>query len=385
MLTADGRAKEATRERHLPHDRRRVGLRVRAAVAQLLEELAALGELEDEGRRIGDVERVDERDDVPVQPERGQNFALVLGIVRRRRLLLDQLDRERRAVRFARRAAHRGEGALAEQLADVVAVDRVDALALGRVRHRLRQSIYRTRRRRSVRAQLAPAKVRDRGASRPLRRALAAVRRRLQGGRRAALAREARAGHGRAAAARRCGATDNHACRRRRRVRRGSAADAADAADGGGGGGGRRREVPLHRGVQGRGERPLQGGEVRVGDPDVRRRRRRVGDELLRLARADAVGLRGARAVRAVLLERRAVRAQARRVGARGGALRAGDALQARGRRPRQGVAPPRPGAQRQRRRRRRAASRQCGLLGGGARRRVGVAEVKQPGQLRRL
>ena len=40
---------------------------------------------------------------------------------------------------------------------------------------------------------------------------------------------------------------------------------------------------------------------------------------------------------------------------ARAAALRAGDALQARGRRPRQGVAPPRPGAQRQRRRRRRA------------------------------
>ena len=83
----------------------------------------------------------------------------------------------------------------------------------------------------------------------------------------------------------------------------------------------------LHRGVRGRGERPLQGEEVRVAI-------RTYGDAVdalatIFLARADAVGLRGARAVRAVLLERRAVRAQARRVGARGGALRAGDALQA--------------------------------------------------------
>ena len=169
----------------------------------------------------------------------------------------------------------------------------------------------------------------------------------------------------------------------RRRVRR-SAVGGADAADGGGGG-------VAARPLSSRRTRTAGIGLLKAGPPRGRsvdlRRRRRVGDELLR---PHARMLRTTRraAVRAVLLERRAVRAQARRVIPRAAAL----CEQAMRCKPedggRQGAAPPRPGAQRQRRRRRRArlcverAREGAGEPRGGARsfRRRARGGVRRPG-----
>ena len=55
-------------ERRLPHHRRRRALREGSALSEGLEDLATRAEVEDEGKRVGQFESIDEAHDVRVAP-----------------------------------------------------------------------------------------------------------------------------------------------------------------------------------------------------------------------------------------------------------------------------------------------------------------------------
>ena len=113
---------ECERERDLPHDRCGLHLAVRALFADPLEDFSAIGQLHDEcgGAVGGQLEVVDERDDVAVQAEKRQDAALVLHLRRVSLVHLYELHGILHLRRLVRDEAHGGKGALAEKVAQLV-------------------------------------------------------------------------------------------------------------------------------------------------------------------------------------------------------------------------------------------------------------------------
>ena len=114
------RVHEGQRERDLTNDVCCVCLAVSALVADALEDFAAVRELHDDGRRVGEEKVVHERDNVPMHAEGAQDLELVLRFRRRGRPAADQLDGQPLTIALPSREPHRGKGAFAEDITQLV-------------------------------------------------------------------------------------------------------------------------------------------------------------------------------------------------------------------------------------------------------------------------
>ena len=126
MRDAEG-VDEGESECHLSHHRRRVRLAVRAALTDPFEDLAAIGQLHHEDGPFGEHKVLDERDDVAVHAKEAQYAPLLLHLLRRHPVAIYQLHRKTQPIALPHREAHARKGALAEDVAHFVALERARA------------------------------------------------------------------------------------------------------------------------------------------------------------------------------------------------------------------------------------------------------------------
>ena len=120
----------SNRLRHLAHQPRRVLLRVRPLLDELLEELAARHQLHHEVPFVVRLEDVTKRDNIRVRAHLLQDGDLATDRAHVGAALLDRFDRDRLARFLVHAAAHRRKVAVAEHLHHLVHVGELQTVVV---------------------------------------------------------------------------------------------------------------------------------------------------------------------------------------------------------------------------------------------------------------